>query len=124
MYDYLVYNGVKPENMLLEERSVSTVENIAYSKVLIERHTELERLKRPPMMPQKVPGRYLVAADRPEEIGILTSNYHIFRARLTAERWAWKMYMESQRILIRCCLSTCVSGSGASIIKDRLMGNM
>ena len=124
MYRYLAYNGVNPEKMLLEERSVSTVENIAYSKVLIDRHIELERQMRPPLMPQKVPGRYLVAADRPAEIGILTSNYHIFRARLTAEKWGlenvYGISADSDPVLF---VHLCVR-EWASIIKDRLMGNM
>ena len=124
MYRYLAYNGVNPEKMLLEERSVSTVENIAYSKVLIDRHIEVERQMRPPLMPQKVPGRYLVAADRPAEIGILTSNYHIFRARLTAEKWGlenvYGISADSDPVLF---VHLCVR-EWASIIKDRLMGNM
>ena len=37
MYDYLVYNGVPQSQMILENVSTSTVENIAYSKLLIER---------------------------------------------------------------------------------------
>ena len=124
MYDYLVYNGVKPENMLLEERSVSTVENIAYSKVVIDRHTELEKRKRPQLVPRKVPGRYLVAADRPAEIGVLTSNYHVFRARLTARKWGlenvYGISADSDPVLF---VHLCVR-EWASIIKDRLMGNM
>ena len=35
MYRYLVYNGVNPDRLLLEERSTSTVENIAFSKVVM-----------------------------------------------------------------------------------------
>lgn len=124
MYDYLVYNGVNPEMMLLEERSVSTVENIAYSKVVIDRHTELEKRKRPQLVPRKVPGQYLVAADRPAEIGVLTSNYHVFRARLTARKWGlenvYGISADSDPVLF---VHLCVR-EWASIIKDRLMGNM
>lgn len=36
MYDYLVYNGVSPRQLLMESDSTSTVENIAYSKIVIE----------------------------------------------------------------------------------------
>lgn len=31
MYDYLRYNGVRPDQMLMEKRSASTVENVAFS---------------------------------------------------------------------------------------------
>lgn len=46
MYKYLVYNGVRPEQLLLEDRSASTVENIAYSRLVIEGHRERLRLER------------------------------------------------------------------------------
>ncbi len=46
MYRYLVYNGVRPGQLLLEEHSVSTVENLAYSKLLIESHREMIRHER------------------------------------------------------------------------------
>ncbi len=36
MRDYLIYNGVREEQLILETRSFSTVENIAYSRVAIE----------------------------------------------------------------------------------------
>ena len=36
MYDYLVYNGVSPRQLLMESDSTSTVENIAYNKIVIE----------------------------------------------------------------------------------------
>jgi uncharacterized SAM-binding protein YcdF (DUF218 family) len=124
MYEYLVYNGVNPENLLLEERSVSTVENIAYSRVLIEWHRE-RRHQRESLIPRARTGvPYLVAEDRPIEVGILTSNFHIYRARLTAEKWGFdEVYgisAESDPVLfVHLCIREC-----ASIIKDRLMGNM
>ena len=39
----LVYNGVDPDRLLLEEQSTSTVENIAFSKVVIERHRSAQK---------------------------------------------------------------------------------
>ena len=77
MRQYLEYNGVRPEQLLIEDRSVSTVENIAYSK-----------------------------------------------ARLTAEKWGFDnvygISADSDPVLfIHLCVREC-----ASIVKDRLMGNM
>ena len=46
MYQYLVYNGVRPSQLLLEEHSVSTVENLAYSKIIIDSHREVIRHQR------------------------------------------------------------------------------
>ncbi|MGN0373430.1 MAG: YdcF family protein [Enterocloster sp.] len=126
MYEYLVYNGIRPDKLLLEERSVSTVENIAYSRIVIERNRLYEKQEhRTEAMPRKNPtGNYVTAADRPLEIGVLTSNFHIYRARMTAEKWGFEnvygISAESDPVLfIHLCVREC-----ASIIKDRLMGNM
>lgn len=124
MYDYLVYNGVSPRQLLMEDQSVSTVENIAYSKVVIEQH-RMKGKKAVVPIPQKtgsVP--YAMAPDKPLEIGVLTSNFHIYRARLTAEKWGidnvYGISADSDPVLfIHLCVREC-----ASIVKDRLMGNM
>ena len=68
--------------------------------------------------------RYAIAPDKPLEIGVLTSNFHIYRARLTAEKWGFDnvygISAESDPVLfIHLCVREC-----ASILKDRLMGNM
>ncbi len=126
MYEYLVYNGVDKEQLLLEERSVSTVENIAYSKVVIERHrayTRREREKKKPMHVHKNEG-YMVVEDKPLEIGVLSSNFHIYRAVRIAEKWGFDnvsgISAPSDPVLfIHFCVREC-----ASIFKDRLMGNM
>lgn len=124
MYDYLVYNGVSPRQLLMEDQSVSTVENIAYSKVVIEQH-RMKGKKAVVPIPQKtgsVP--YAMAPDKPLEIGVLTSNFHIYRARVTAEKWGidnvYGISADSDPVLfIHLCVREC-----ASIVKDRLMGNM
>lgn len=124
MYQYLVYNGVDPEKLLIEDRSLSTVENIAYSRIVIEQY-RMEHKKKdmtPPRNTGSVP--YAVAPDKPLEIGVLTSNYHIYRARLTARKWGFSnvygISAESDPVLfIHLCVREC-----ASIVKDRLMGNM
>ena len=56
--------------------------------------------------------------------GILTSNFHVFRARMIAEKWGIpKVYgipSKSDPILFpHLCVRECLA-----IIKDRLMGNM
>lgn len=124
MYQYLVYNGVNPDKLLIEDMSQSTVENIAYSKAVIEQY----RLKSktttvlPPPKAGALP--FAIAPDKPLEIGVLTSNFHIYRARLTARKWGFDnvygISADSDPILfVHLCVREC-----ASIIKDRLMGNM
>lgn len=124
MYDYLIYNGIRPEQLLMEDRSVSTVENIAFSWVVIENHRRQEKEKRMPLMERADSAPYTIAPDRPLEVGVLTSNYHIYRARLIAEKWGienvYGISTSSDPILfVHFCVREC-----ASIIKDRLMGNM
>lgn len=126
MYEYLVYNGIRPEQLLVEDRSVSTVENIAYSKIVIDRHRIQKKIERGRYLRehQNVHGSYTAAEDKPIEVGVLTSNYHIYRARQTAQKWGFEnvygIRAESDAVLfIHFCVREC-----ASIVKDRLMGNM
>lgn len=46
MYEYLRYNGVPEKQMVLEQQSTSTVENIAYNKVLIDKMEKEQDEKR------------------------------------------------------------------------------
>ena len=128
MYRYLVYNGVRPGQLLLEEHSVSTVENLAYSKLLIESHREMirhEREERNHLKFSREPKEnYLIAADKPLEVGVLTSNFHVYRACMIAKKWGFEnvygISAQSDPVLfIHLCVREC-----ASIIKDRIMGNM
>lgn len=136
MYDYLVYNGIPKKQLLLEEQSVSTAENIAYSKVVIENHRrrvqeekarkEEKRALRTPdtQLRGRKEGSYLVAADKPLEIGVLTSNFHVYRAKMTAKKRGFEhvtgIGAPSDPVLfVHLCVREC-----ASVFKDRLMGNM
>ena len=124
MYRYLVYNGVKPEQLLLEERSTSTVENVAFSRILIEQDRLKRKREKEAFYLPIGPGAEALAPDKPTEIGVLTSNYHVFRARLTAKKWGIEnvsgIAAESDPVLfVHLCVREC-----ASILKDRLVGNM
>lgn len=124
MYEYLVYNGVPPQKLLLEDHSVSTVENIAYSKIVIERHRKEGRKELVPRPGKAGSVPYAVAPDKPLEIGILTSNFHVYRGVHTAKRRGldnvYGISADSDPILfVHLCVREC-----ASIVKDRLMGNM
>lgn len=124
MYDYLIYNGVSPEQLLIEERSVSTVENIAFSRVVIEHHRNHDKKELEPLTERTTSVPYAIAPDKPLEVGVLTSNFHIYRARLTAEKWGFEnvygISASSDPVLfVHLCVREC-----ASIVKDRLMGNM
>ena len=63
MYDYLTKKGIAPERIWMEDKATSTWENIAFSLDLIEEKTGI----------------------RPKTAGIVSSEYHIFRAGLIAK---------------------------------------
>ena len=63
MFQDLVDNGIAPERIWMEDRSTSTEENLRFSLDLIESRTGI----------------------RPEEIGLISSEYHLYRAGLFAQ---------------------------------------
>ena len=108
----------------METISTSTVENIAYSKVLIDEIQKARKERQAKEMRPIAPGPYVVAEDRPLQIGVLTSDFHVFRARMIAEKWGisgiYGIASESDLLLFpHLCVREC-----AAILKDRLMGNM
>jgi len=65
MYDYLVTRGIDPEFLWIEDQSTSTRENLEFSLNLIEERT----------------------GSRPNQLGILSSEYHLYRAALIAKEF-------------------------------------
>ena len=63
MYDHLVALGIEPERIWMEDKATSTWENLHFSLDLIEEKT----------------------GARPTRIGLLSSEYHLFRAKLFAK---------------------------------------
>ncbi len=145
MYEYLVYNGVPEDRLLMELQSTSTVENIAYSRLVIEhdvaRRAELEARKKReerimgmvPVGPEGDLRRFqginpddfaIQAPEKPVQIGVLTSNFHLFRAMQIGKKWGIPhiqgIAAPSERwMLPHFCVREC-----AAILKDKLMGNM
>ena len=63
MYDELVNLGIDPDRIWIEDRATSTWENLNFALELIEEKT----------------------GTRPENLGIVSSEYHLFRASLFAD---------------------------------------
>ena len=63
MYDQLVAMGIDADRVWMEDQATSTWENLNFSLDLIEKKT----------------------GQRPEKIGLLSSEYHLFRAKLFAK---------------------------------------
>lgn len=64
MYDELVGLGIDPERIWIEDRATSTWENLTFSLDLIQEKT----------------------GERPEKLGVVSSEYHLFRASLFARK--------------------------------------
>lgn len=172
MAEYLRYNGVAPEQMLLENYSTNTKENMLCSKTVIEYQREKEkeakraaerqrRIRRmrlgqfilkleghAPMLRSasqtvdfrrpEVPVRHVelpaeetpamliqeILPDKPLDIGVLTSNFHLFRAMKIGEKCGLRalhgVSASADPVLF---IHMCVRESFA-ILKDRFMGNM
>ena len=62
MYEHLVSMGISPERIIREDQATSTWENLNFSLDIIERET----------------------GSRPETLGVVSSEYHLFRTGLQA----------------------------------------
>lgn len=106
MYNYMVLSGIGEDRLLIEPDSESSAENIRNSLSVIEK----DRMKR--MVPP------------PLRIGVLSSDYHMLRTRLIAEKQTEESVSgipaPSDGILfIHMCVREC-----CAILKDRLIGNL
>ena len=98
MADYLIKNGVDSSRILLEDQSKNTVENILYSKGLLEKSYQA--------------------------VGIVTNNFHVFRAVQIAKAQGLAgvcgIAAESNRLYLpNNVLRECMG-----ILKDWLLGNL
>ena len=123
MYRYMKNRGVPDYQLLKEEESRSTYENMVYSKMLI---TERERIRRATLRAAMAEYGYLLPPD--EEItirvGILTSNFHELRAKGIARHVGISnvsgISATSDPVLfVHFCVRECFA-----ILKDKFVGNM
>lgn len=123
MYDYLKDKGVPEHQMLKEEQSESTYENLVYSKLLIdareaERRRALERLL-------GESGYTLpLESESSVRIGVLTSNFHVLRAKAIARNIGFtnvgSVSVPSDPVLfLHLCVRECFA-----VLKDQFVGNM
>lgn len=134
MQMYLLQCGVPEKQILLEDRSHNTTENIAYSKLLIETQKLKPQAREflPPMPNEESPrpraqGKSAVAGEseqRTAKVGLLTSNFHLFRTMKIAEKQGMEdlqgIAAEADRVLfVHFCFRDCFA-----ILKDRLVGNL
>ena len=138
METYLLGQGADPDHLLKEEQSFSTVENLAYSRVMIEkrenlleqeRKAEADRLLRARGETEGVPETGAPANNTPvlarqPRVGIITSNFHLCRAAMIAKKQdygtVYGIASEADKVL----LVHFSLRDGIALLKDRLMGNL
>ncbi len=100
MKRYLLEKGVPEKQLLLEERSSSTVENLAFSRELMGEHSRNAR------------------------IGVLTSNFHLYRSQMIAKKQGldqvWGIASESDPVLFFHFSFR----DALALLKDRIAGNL
>ncbi len=123
MYDYLKQRGVPEYQMMKEELSSNTYENLAYSKIKID---ERETMRRSWIRNLMKSAGYLVPPDEetPIRVGIITSNYHVLRAKSIAKHIGLPnvsgIAAKSDPVLfVHQCVRECFA-----ILKDKFVGHM
>jgi len=112
MRDYLLEKGVPESRMLLESRSANTRENMVYSLDLIHRQREFP-------IDGSEPG-----FGRPLGIGILTSNFHLYRATKIAQKQGMTDVRGIASGSDPVLLVHFAIRDALAFLKDRLAGNL
>ena len=121
MFDYLKERGVPQERMLLEDQSFSTAENILFSSKVIDR----QEYYKDQMVRVHLREQYRARSEWDEvRVGILTDNYHLFRAKAIARKQGiWNpagIAASGDRVL---ALHMWIR-EGFAVLKDKFMGKM
>lgn len=83
MYEYLEFNGVAREQLIMEKRSTNTKENIIFSKEVIDRQEEWKIS----MARENLQDSYYERNRRSDiKIGVLTNSFHVLRAKEIAKK--------------------------------------
>lgn len=127
MERYLISQGVPEERMVLETKSLSTMENIAYSRLIIDsmkKKKQEENHQDERALPAYLPSVLGQNRQHTYQVGILTSNYHLYRAMQIAKKQGMEgvcgIASPSDRILfVHFCFR-----DGLAVLKERLAGNL
>ncbi len=123
MYDYLAGHGVPEYQMIKEDRSTNTYENMLYSKAIIDGR---ERERRAAARTALSEMGYEVPPDSETSINvaIITSNFHVMRAKGIAEKLGIPnisaIAVSSDPVLfVHNCVRECFA-----ILKDKFLGHI
>lgn len=125
MYEYLRFNGVPENQLLLETRSVNTMENIQYSLEVIRNQENWKDSVFRQIFGEVAQNAYSPGDELDSiHIGILTSDFHLFRAKAIARKQGVKsvygIAAPTDMILVpHLWIRECFA-----ILKDKFMGNI
>lgn len=121
MFDYLLERGVPARNMLIEDQSSNTAENITFSRKVIERQEYYKAQAAQAHLREK----YRARSEGDEiRVGVLTSNYHVFRAKAIAKKqgiWNPVGIASSGDPVLAVHMWI---REGFAVLKDKFMGRM
>ena len=98
MKQYMVENGIDPDRILTEEKSTNTAENIAFSAKLLDKEHA--------------------------SVGIVTSNYHVFRGVALAKHYGYKNVCGIAGMSAPRYLPNNMLRESCGIAKDFVFGNI
>lgn len=108
MFAYLSYNGLPEDKMIKEGKSTNTKENIEYSKNVIQIVESFRKR----------------SDDEEMKIAVLSSDFHVFRAKQIAKKMGitdiYGIQAETNQVLF---IHLCVR-EALAVFKDKLLGNM
>lgn len=108
MFAYLSYNGLPEDKMIKEGKSTNTKENIEYSKNVIQIVESFRKR----------------SEDEEMKIAVLSSDFHVFRAKQIAKKMGitdiYGIQAETNQVLF---IHLCVR-EALAVFKDKLLGNM
>jgi len=132
MQEYLLEQGVPKDRMFLEMQSTSTMENMVFSWSMIRQ--EYRRIQEQEMWrrygypgPEDGPGANIVQSQDmapPVRIGVLTSNFHLYRATKIAQKQGISDVRGIAAGSDPVLLLHFAIRDALAILKDRLAGNL
>lgn len=131
MYHYMIKAGVPDKNLLLEFYSDSTQEKIGYSLRTINQDHEQKmmanRMRHNSISPgarNRLEGDIINGVDRPLSIGIITSEFNLFRSREIAKRYGVPDACPIATKTDELMLAHLAVREAVALFKDRLIGNI
>ena len=130
MYHYMIKAGVPEKNLLLEFYSDSTQEKVGFSLRTIKQDHEQKMLANRvrhnnSMERRNLPGDdIIIGVDRPLSIGIITSEFNLYRAGEIAKKYGVPDICPMATKTDELMLVHLATREAVSLFKDRLIGNI